>query len=81
MKCIVKALVQISILFMLFVSVTAHVARAQTAEPTNLVQVMETPPVGSFFSMQLWPSPPWPVDPFPDLPLYSSSEMPGQILV
>ena len=47
-------------------------------DPTNLVQVIEMPSSGCFFSMQLNPSPPWPCDPYPDLTLYSSAETPGQ---
>ncbi len=42
-----------------------------------MIEVSELPTNGVFFSIQLYPSPPWPADPYPDLPLYTDTNVSG----
>ncbi len=55
-----------------FLIATPDVCRAQSdPEAAGLVAVSAMPATGCFWSMQLTNCPPFPADPFPDLPLYT----------
>jgi hypothetical protein len=72
MKIIPNTVTQFIVLLTASLVASTAACRAQSEPDTaNVVVVSSMPTSGAFWSMQLTNDPPFPIDPFPDLPLYT----------